>query len=57
MKLGEPLELLRYGMFFLAIFIHKYFVFLPGQKITDYSEKVFDNWYERLNKNFNSNVF
>lgn len=44
MKLGHPEDILRYGMFFAAIFIHKYFIFLPGQKIINYSLEVFDYW-------------
>ncbi|KAJ8676307.1 hypothetical protein QAD02_012094 [Eretmocerus hayati] len=46
MNLHSTRDLIRYGIFFTTIFIHMYFIFLPGQNIIDGGLKVFDACYE-----------
>ncbi|XP_014215887.1 uncharacterized protein LOC106644749 [Copidosoma floridanum] len=45
MKLDQPIEMFRYLAVMCAILIHFYYVFLPGQKIIDSSEEVFETCY------------
>ncbi|XP_014229949.2 uncharacterized protein LOC106654540 [Trichogramma pretiosum] len=50
-----PEEIFRYSAMLIGAFVHFYFIFLPGQKIINASEEVFDacyavNWYKLSNK-------
>ncbi|KAL7302608.1 hypothetical protein TKK_0004672 [Trichogramma kaykai] len=52
---NTPEEIFRYSAMLIGAFIHFYFIFLPGQKIINASEEVFDacyatNWYNLSNK-------